>query len=65
VARDNNEAVELMRGLFLYYVEHPEAMGRRARARIPEDGLWRAACDYVSGMTDRYALDEVRRFGLG
>lgn len=58
----HQEAVRWMRQLFLYYVEHPEIMGRKAQARIPRDGVWRAACDYISGMTDRYALDEHHRF---
>ena len=39
-------------------------MGGKARARIPTDGVWRAACDYVAGMTDRYALEEIGKFGL-
>lgn len=60
----NEEAVELMRKLFLHYVGHPEVMGGKARARIPREGVWRTACDYVSGMTDRYALEEVTKFGL-
>ena len=60
----NDEAVGLMKRLFRHYVAHPETMGGKARARIARDGVWRAACDYLSGMTDRYALDEVRKFGL-
>ena len=39
-------------------------IGAKARARMPREGLWRTVCDYVAGMTDRYALEEVRRFGL-
>ncbi len=64
VAQASRESVHLMRKLFLHYVEHPEAMGGKARARIPADGVWRAACDYVAGMTDRYALEEIAKFGL-
>ena len=29
--------------------------------RIGEDGLHRAVCDYIAGMTDRFALDEHRK----
>lgn len=64
VATANAEAVRMMRMLFMYYVEHPESMGRKARARVATEGLWRTACDYVAGMTDRYALEECQRFGL-
>jgi dGTPase len=65
VDKANKEATAMMRKLFLHYVAHPDIMGRKAQARIPKDGVWRAACDYLSGMTDRYALDEFHRFGLG
>ena len=64
VSDSSQEAVRMMRRLFLFYIDHPESMGRKARARIQTDGLWRAACDYISGMTDRYAFEEYLRFGL-
>jgi dGTPase len=60
----NKESTRLMRKLMLHYVAHPDVMGRKAQARIAKDGVWRAACDYISGMTDRYALAEYQRFGL-
>jgi dGTPase len=47
-------ARDILRMLFLYFLEHPE--------KIPEgytsskDPLERMAADYISGMTDRYAL---------
>lgn len=60
----NQHAVRLMRRLFLHYIDHPETLGRRARQQVERDGLMRSACDYVAGMTDVYAMDEVRRFGI-
>jgi len=57
-------SVGMMRKLFLHYIEHPETMGRKARARLEQEGLWRTVCDYVAGCTDRYAIEEFRRFGL-
>jgi dGTPase len=65
VASANTEAVELMRGLFHHYVAHPDMMGKKARERIPEEGLMRTVCDYVAGCTDRYALEECQRYGIG
>jgi dGTPase len=61
----NHEAVALMRGLFLHYIRHPEAMGKKARERIAEEGLMRTVCDYVAGCTDRYALEECFKYGIG
>ena len=65
VADATRESVAMMRRLFLHYIEHPETMGIKARGRIEQEGLWRTVCDYVAGCTDRYAIEEYRRFGLG
>ena len=64
VADATQKAVEMMRKLFLHYIEHPETMGRKARGRLDQEGLWRTVCDYVAGCTDRYATEEYERFGL-
>lgn len=64
VSEANRESANLMSRLFQYYVQNPQSMGTKAQARIPRDGIWRAACDYVSGMTDRYALEQCSEFGL-
>jgi dGTPase len=64
VADATHQAVSMMRKLFLHYIEHPETMGRKARARLEQEGLWRTVCDYVAGCTDRYAIEEYRRHDL-
>jgi len=64
VADATQQSVAMMRKLFLHYIEHPETMGQKARARIEQEGLWRTVCDYVAGCTDRYAIEEYQRFGL-
>jgi dGTPase len=64
VADTTKRSVDMMRRLFLHYIKHPETMGRKARARLESEGLWRTACDYVAGCTDRYAIEEFKRFGL-
>ncbi|MBN2163915.1 MAG: deoxyguanosinetriphosphate triphosphohydrolase [Pontiellaceae bacterium] len=62
VADATRQSVSMMRRLFLHYIEQPETMGKKARARIEEEGLWRTVCDYVAGCTDRYAIEEYERF---
>jgi dGTPase len=64
VSKSSGEAVNMMRRLFLFYIQHPDTMGRKARARLDQEGLWRTVCDYIAGMTDRYALEEYLKFGL-
>ncbi|MFM2082154.1 MAG: hypothetical protein RL380_845, partial [Verrucomicrobiota bacterium] len=57
----NTRAVRMLEELFNYYLAHPTAVGDQSRRRAPKVGWHRAVCDYIAGMTDRYALDEYRR----
>ena len=64
VHRPNLRAVRFLRDLFHYYLKNPGAIGTLSRRRIAREGLHRAICDYLSGMTDRYAvLEHQRLFG--
>ena len=47
--------------VFGAYLQAPERLGQATAARVETDGLHRTVCDYVSGMTDRYLLDEHTR----
>jgi dGTPase len=64
VARQNDQAVQLMSRLFCHYLDHPEDLGKKARERVETDGLHRTVCDYVAGCTDRYALEECRAYHI-
>ncbi len=66
VHEPNMRAVRMLEELFNYYVKHPKLIGERFIKRARKDGWHRAICDYLSGMTDRYAIQEHHRlFGLG
>ena len=54
-------AKQILRDLFGYYLKHPASLGESARKRIRKLGLHRTACDYLAGMTDRFALQEHAR----
>ena len=65
VHEPNLRAVRMLEELFHYYLKHSKELGEGAQKRIKKDGLRRAICDYLSGMTDRYAIQEHHRlFGL-
>ena len=61
VAEPNARAVKMLEDLFRYYVAYPREIGEASRKRAKKTGWPRAICDYISGMTDRYALAEHRR----
>lgn len=55
------ESAERMLGdLYGYFTGRPEELPAVYRNLLETDGLDRAVCDYVSGMTDRYALNVFR-----
>ena len=55
------EAKQVVRLLYNYYVEHPDEI--RSDFVIASDPVWRRAADYVAGMTDGFALAQARRPG--
>jgi dGTPase len=54
-------ARRILEELFRHYLKHPKELGTLARKRARREGLHRAVCDYLSGMTDRYAIQEHQR----
>lgn len=46
----------LISGIFEYYFKNPEKMSEEYLNIADRDGMTRAVCDYVAGMTDSYAI---------
>jgi dGTPase len=61
VVRMTHKAERVLSDLFVAYLEEPRMLGAGARAWLSELPLPRVVCDYVAGMTDRFALDEHAR----
>lgn len=47
--------------LFETYLRYPNLLPPKYEARLERLGLQRVVCDYIAGMTDRFALDEYKR----
>lgn len=58
-----------LRDLFECFLQHPEHMAgwaqRRLEAGGEPEGLPRVVCDYIAGMTDRFAMQEHQRLLAG
>jgi dGTPase len=61
VVRMADKAKRFIKELFEVYVSLPQALPMHIQKRIVSDGVERAVCDYIAGMTDRYALDEYKK----
>jgi len=60
VTRMAQKAHRMLTRLFHAYVKEPGQLPSWVQALIDGEGLERVACDYVAGMTDRFALQEYR-----
>ena len=57
---EETKAKEVVYALFTHYVTNPDKLPARYRARIgtaEEETVERAVADFISGMTDRYAIE--------
>jgi dGTPase len=54
-------AQDALRQMFAGYLDRPELLPRKFQARAERDGLPRSVCDYLAGMTDRFAWHEFQR----
>lgn len=59
--RQVHKAEHILTALFDAFIKRPSMMPDGARARVELVGLERAVCDYLAGMTDRFAMDEHSR----
>ena len=53
----DSRAKEMLAQLFAHFVKHPEQMPVLYQNNIESDGVKRCVCDFISGMTDRYAIE--------
>lgn len=53
---EESKAEKVVKSLYAYFVSHEEKLPSEYRAVLEEEGLERAVADYISGMSDRYAI---------
>ncbi len=57
----NEKAKRFITALFEEYRRQPRQLPPDFTSNIEKDGVERAICDYIAGMTDRFCQDEYRR----
>lgn len=55
------KAKRVLQGLFEAYLNHPTLLPIRQQHKADCEPLKRVVCDYIAGMTDRFAIEEYRR----
>ncbi|PKM83130.1 MAG: deoxyguanosinetriphosphate triphosphohydrolase [Firmicutes bacterium HGW-Firmicutes-14] len=54
--REEEKAKKVLQNLFMFYLQNPDRLPGDLVEKESESPAARIACDYVAGMTDRYAL---------
>ncbi len=62
VVRMTDKARRFLRQLFEVYLSRPEQLPPGSQRRLKKEGPHRVICDYLAGMTDRYAQGEYKKF---
>jgi dGTPase len=58
VVRMQTKAERILEDLFGAYVQNPEILPSEVQQRARAGELHRTICDYIAGMTDRFAQEE-------
>jgi dGTPase len=61
VVRMQTKAERILTELFNAYRSEPQILPRHIQETIAERGLERTICDYIAGMTDRFAVEEYNK----
>ena len=61
VMRMSVKAENIISDLFDAYTAEPIILPNHIQEKIPEFGLERTVCDYIAGMTDRFAIQEHQK----
>ena len=55
---EESKAKVILQKMYEYYMGHPEALPEDFHPQLSFDGMERTVCDYIAGMTDKYAVDK-------
>lgn len=60
--KEEEKAIHMVKGLYTYYIRHPEAISKEYRnlPSLQNELPAQVVCDYISGMTDQYSMDKFR-----
>ena len=55
---EESKAKDILKKMYDYYYRNPHALPDDFQPQMSFDGLERTVCDYIAGMTDKYAVDK-------
>ncbi len=59
--REERKVPDFITFLYEFFIKHPQRMPEENKRTANIDGVERAVCDYLAGMTDRYAIETFKK----
>ena len=56
-----SKAKDMLQRMFEFYYKNPQELPEDFHPQMSFDGLERTVCDYIAGMTDKYAVDKFEQ----
>lgn len=57
----NQKGLRIIKELFNLFLSNPRLLDPETRKNLKTESLHRIVCDYIAGMTDRYAFEQYRK----
>lgn len=54
----------IIKQLYDFFIENPDKISKDLWMKLPNENIHRLSCDYIAGMTDRYALNKYKSIFL-
>ncbi len=64
VMKMNRLAVRIVQDLFHHYLKNPDVLNLSTKSKTQHTPIARVICDYIAGMTDRFAMEEHRKIQI-
>ncbi len=57
---EESKGIAILQALYAHFLKHPDRLPGEYQTIAQKDGLVVAICDYIAGMTDRFAVDQYQ-----
>jgi dGTPase len=61
LADEKENAERVVRELFTFWMDHPEALPDNYQEKAEQESLPRVVCDYIAGMTDHFTFEQYEK----
>lgn len=58
--KEESKVKYIIKELYMHFINNPDDIPEEMKVKLPKEDIHRVVCDYIAGMTDRYALNKYK-----